>query len=129
MWDLAPAMGVANPDALGTQMDHCRYKSNRAGSGELEGQGSVLTAMGLGDAREAAAGMPARMAVLGGTFHVQVPAVTTQSLLPSVLVGEGETWRPFGTPSQCCPGHLVVAKLTSSCRLSKVKSLCSSEGP
>lgn len=122
-------MGVDNPDALGTQMDHCRYKSNRAGSGELEGQGSVLTAMGLGDAREAAAGMPARMAVPGGTFHVQVPAVTTQSLLPSVLVGEGETWRPFGTPSQCCPGHLVVAKLTSSCRLSKDKSLCSSEGP
>lgn len=129
MWDLAPAMGVDNPDALGTQMDHCRYKSNRAGSGELEGQGSVLTAVGLGDAREAAAGMPARMAVPGGTFHVQVPAVTTQSLLPSVLVGEGETWRPFGTPSQCCPGHLVVAKLTSSCRLSKDKSLCSSEGP
>lgn len=129
MWDLVPAMGVANPDALGTQMDHCRYKSSRAGSGELEGQGSVLTAMGLGDAGEAAAGVPARMAVLEGTFHVQVPAVTTQSLLPSVLVGEGEAWRPFGTPSQCCPGHLAVAKFTPSCTLSKDKSLCSSEGP
>lgn len=72
MWDLAPGMGVANPDALGTQMDHCRYKSNRAGSGGLEGQGSVLAAMGLGDA-----GVPGWMAVLGGAFHAQVPAVTT----------------------------------------------------
>lgn len=35
-------------------------------------QGSVLAAMGLGDA-----GVPGWMAVLGGTFHAQVPAVTT----------------------------------------------------
>lgn len=53
-------------------MDHCRYKSNRAGSVEVEGQGSVLAAMGLGDAE-----VPGWMAVLGGTFHAQVLAVTT----------------------------------------------------
>lgn len=37
-------------------------------------------------------------------LRAQVPAVTIQSLLPSVLVGEGEAWRPFGTPSQCYLG-------------------------